>query len=98
MGISKDDKDVKKTDAEIFVDSIDTLISLLSEDKKLTKTFVGKNYVPFLVELKKNGYVKPFGYIVLYLGGNPEAKKWLDSNGAKLSEFTKWAKVYQIPK
>ena len=98
MGIPKDDKDKKKTEAELFVDSVDTLIGLLSEDKKLTKTFVGKNYVPFLTEMKKNGYVKPFGYMVLYIGGNEEAKTWLGSNDAKLGEFMKWAKAYQPPK
>lgn len=98
MGIPKDDKDKKKTEAELFVDSVETLIGLLSEDKKLTKTFVGKNYIPFLAEMKKNGYTKAFGYMVLYISGNQEAKSWLDSNDAKLSEFMKWAKAYQPPK
>ena len=97
MGIPKDDKDKKKTEAELFVDSVDTLIGLLAEDKKLTKTFVGKNYVPFLAEMKKNGYVKPFGYMVLYISGSQEAKTWVDSNDAKLGEFMKWAKAYQLP-
>jgi tetratricopeptide (TPR) repeat protein len=44
----KDEKDKNKTPNEIFAEAVDTMISLLSEDKKLSSTFVGKTYVPFM--------------------------------------------------
>jgi tetratricopeptide (TPR) repeat protein len=68
LTMAKDEK-AKKSENELFVDGVGTLIGLLAEDRKLGSTFVGKNYIPFLVEMKKNGYVEPFGYMVLYISG-----------------------------
>lgn len=94
LTVGKDDKDKNKTEAEIFVDAVDTFISLLAEDKKLASTFVGKNYVPFLAELKSKGFVKPFAYLVLYQTGDSAGMKWLTENDAQLTSFIKWAKAY----
>jgi tetratricopeptide (TPR) repeat protein len=90
----KGDEDKNKTDEEIFAEAVDTLIALLSEDKKLQSTFVGKNYVPFLVEMKRKGYSKTFAYLVLQQDGNLTAEKWLIDNGQKTLEFINWAKNY----
>lgn len=49
----KDEKDKDKTENEIFADAVDSVIALLDEDKKLPTTFVGKTYIPFMVEMKK---------------------------------------------
>lgn len=93
----KDDKDKNKTDNEMFVDAVGTLIALIEEDKKLASTFVGKHYVPFVVDMKKNGHVEAFGYMVLYLNGKQSAMAWLKANDAKLGDFLKWAKAYRLP-
>ncbi len=93
----KDEKDKNKTDEEMFVDAIGTVINLLAEDKKLPKTFVGKNYVPFMLEMKNKGYVEPFGYLVLYRNGNEIAKRWTQVNEDKMTAFLKWAKEYELP-
>ncbi|MFM9904159.1 MAG: tetratricopeptide repeat protein [Pyrinomonadaceae bacterium] len=97
LTISKDDKDKKKTDNELFVDGMNTVIALLAEDKKIASTFVGKNYLPFMVEMKKNGYVEVFSYMALYLSGKQDAMDWLKGNDAKLGSFIAWAKAYQQP-
>lgn len=94
LGVSKDDKDKNKTDEEKFVDSLDTLIGLVASDKKIASTFVGKNYVPFLVDLKKNGHIQPLGYLILYNAGNNLALKWLQINDAKVKDLVQWAKAY----
>lgn len=91
----KTEKDKNKSRPEIFADAVDTLISLLSEDKKLASTFVGKTYLPFMVEMKKKGYVKHFAYIIMQQNGNTEAKEWLIDNGPKTLAFLNWAKDYQ---
>lgn len=93
----KSDKDKNKAEEEVFVEALDSLIALISEDKKLKSTFVGKNYVPFIVDLKKNGYVRPFGYMILYNSGNNLALEWLQINDTKLKDFVQWAKAYQAP-
>lgn len=92
VGKEKDGK--KKTESEAFVDAFDTLASLLSEDKKLKSTFVGKNYVPFLADMKKQGHTKTFAYLILFLNGQPDGQKWLSENETKLEQFVNWAKAY----
>ena len=94
LTVAKTDKDKDKTESEIFVDAVDTFISLLAEDKKLASTFVGKNYVPFLAEMKQKGFTKPFAYLVLYHTGDQAALKWLTDNDAQLKLFLLWAKTY----
>ena len=94
---TKDDKDKKKTENEMFVDAISTIIALASEDKKLASTFVGKNYVPFMVEMKKNDYVDTFGYMIRYITGHNDALDWLKAHDEKLGKFLAWAKAYKLP-
>jgi tetratricopeptide (TPR) repeat protein len=98
LGIAKDEKDKNRSADELFVDSIGTLIALIGEDTKLKTSFVGKDYVPFIVELKQKGYADIFGYMVLYVSGQESAMSWLNANDARLGEFLAWAKAYQLPK
>ena len=93
----KDDKDKNKSENEIFADAVDTVIGLLSDDRKLPATFVGKTYLPFMIDMKKKGHVSTFANIVLSDSGNGEALKWLGQNEAKLTDFVNWAKTYQLP-
>jgi lipoprotein NlpI len=90
----KSDEDKNKSDEDIFAEAVDSLIALLSEDKKLPSTFVGKNYVPFLVEMKTKGFTKIFAYLVLQQDGNKTAEKWLLDNSQKTVAFINWAKGY----
>ena len=91
----KAEKDKDKTENEIFAEAVDTVIALLAEDKKLTSTFIGKTYVPFMVEMKRQGLTKPFAYLVLQQNGNKEALKWLVENEQENIKFIKWARSYK---
>jgi tetratricopeptide (TPR) repeat protein len=91
------EKDKNKTEDEMFVQGIETLIALLAEDKKLASSFVGRNYVPFMVDMKKRGHIDAFSHVVLYLSGKKDALAWLKKNDAKLEEFRSWAKAYRLP-
>ena len=92
----KTDADKGKTDEEIFAQAVDTFVGLLAEDKKLAATFVGKTYVPFMVEMQQRGYTKTFAYLVLLQKDNEPAKAWLQQNKDKTLEFLNWAKKYQL--
>ena len=94
----RNEKDKNKTAAEIFAEAVDTLIALLDEDEKLPSTFVGKTYVPFMVEMKKKGFSKTFAYLVLQQNGDQEAEKWLVDNSRQSVGFINWAKTYQLKK
>lgn len=99
MLVPKDekDKDKPKTDNEVFVDSLDAAIGLLASDKKLTPTFVGRTYVPFMVDMKRSGNLEAFAHMVLFLSGKKDVSSWLEANDAKLGAFLTWAKAYKLP-
>jgi tetratricopeptide (TPR) repeat protein len=90
----KGEGDEKKSESELFVDAVGTVMSLAIESKGVNSTFVGKNYVPFFQEVKKRGYAPVLGYMVLYHSGNEAAMTWLSKNDAKVKEFVSWAKSY----
>lgn len=90
----KTDDEKKKTDEEVFADAFDSLIGMLTEDKKLQGTFIGKNYLPFFAEAKKKGNSRVLAYLILQLDGNSNALKWLVENEAKTLAFIDWAKSY----
>ena len=91
----KDDE--KKSDQEMFVDAVGTLIALVVENKELKSTFIGKQYIPFADEMKKKGYAEVLGYVVLYHSGDQGALAWLTKNETKLKEFLAWSKAYPSP-
>lgn len=84
-----------KTAEELFASKVDSLIEFLATDKKTRSTFAGKNYFPFMLEMKKRDFVKIFSYLVLQQAGNREAEKWLAENRPKTQQFLVWAKSYK---
>lgn len=93
----KEDKDKEKSKGELFAEAVDSFIGLVSEDKNLKKTFVGKYYVPFMAALKMEGHSAAFAYLVLrQTGGNPEAEKWTQLNSDKVMAMINWAKGYRL--
>ncbi|MDM7924031.1 MAG: tetratricopeptide repeat protein [Pyrinomonadaceae bacterium] len=98
LGIIDEEKNKDKepkTAEEMVADNLDSLIAMLSEDKELKKTFVGKQYIPFLAEMKELGYSRAFAYLVMYRSGNQNAAKWLETNSLKIEQFLNWAKTYK---
>ena len=90
----KNDEDKNKSEEEVFVDAVETVIALVSENKDAKSKFVGKTYVPFFAEMKKQGHTPVLGYLVLHHMGNQTATKWLTTNDAKLKGFIAWSKGF----
>ena len=88
------EKDKNMTENERFISSLRTIFAMASEDKKLRSTFVGKQYIPFFIEMEKNGFIEVFGNLTLFLSGNTEARDWLRENDAQLKSFVEWSKAY----
>jgi hypothetical protein len=95
--VTDEDKAEKKTDNQIFIESLSSLISMLAEDKKLRSTFVGKTYIPYIDALKKAGHLETLAYIVLQEAGNDDATKWISIYPRKVLEYYEWSKAYQAP-
>ena len=96
-GVSTDeDKKANKTENQKFIESLSMLISMLSEDKKLRSTFVGKTYIPYLDAMRKAGFHETLGYLVLQTSGNSDASKWTAANPKKVLEFYEWSRAYQL--
>jgi len=91
------DEDKNKTDDEMFVDAVGTVIALMADNKDVKSTFVGKKYVPFMAELKRRGYADVLGYLVLYHSDSKGGLEWLTKNDVKLKEFITWSKAYSLP-
>jgi tetratricopeptide (TPR) repeat protein len=83
-----------QSDEESFASQLESIIGFLEKENKIQSTFVGKNYIPYMVEMKRQGHVKPFAYIVMYHTGNKNAQKWLTDNNEKAQAFLSWAKAY----
>jgi hypothetical protein len=98
MGGIRTEEDKGKSDNDLFAEKVGLMIGLLIGDKKLNSTFVGKNYLPFLSEMKSKGFVKHFAYLILQQNGDQQAEKWLASEGQKTVDFINWAKSYQPAK
>lgn len=96
LTVVKSDADKSKTENEIFADAVDTFIALLDENKSVRSSYVGKTYVPFLVEMKKHGYSKTFAYLMLQQSGDKTAEKRLLDDSAQTQQFLDWAKNYQL--
>lgn len=97
LTISKDKKDKKKTTNELFVEGVATVIAILSEDKDIPSTFVGRNYVPYMEAMHKAGHDQALAYLILKEGGNKDAEKWVSENAQKIADYYAWAKAYQSP-
>ena len=91
----KGKEDKNKSEMEMFADAVDTITGILTENKKLASTFIGKTYLPFMTEMKKRGFIKHFAYLILQQNGSKEAEKWLIADADKTAEFINWAKNYQ---
>lgn len=89
-----DDKEKAKSRGEKFVEALEMLLSSIGEDKKNRKTFVGKNYFPYLAELKEKGYADILGHIILVQIGSEDSLKWLGDNESRLNAFSAWARNY----
>lgn len=95
----KSEKNAAATTAEgKFIGKLESLTSFAGEgDKKLKSTFSGRYYLPFLVEMKKQGHLEAFAHLVLLRTGNQNSENWLNGNVQKANAFLIWAKTYEPP-
>ena len=89
-----------KSEIKHLVDNFNSLFAMLSEStsKSDRSKFTWKYYVPYFVEMKKQGHVEAFAYYINQRSSIAEVNDWLKQNQNKVSDFLSWSKSYGWPK
>lgn len=94
------DKNKNKTEMQLIVDMIESLLSIMSEGdaKKKQPGFAWNYYRPYFLEMKARNMVEPFCYYIYQTSQSTEVAKWLAQNTARVNEFLSWSQSYQWPR
>jgi tetratricopeptide (TPR) repeat protein len=97
--VSSSEKNKGKTETELLVEQVDSLIAIIAEgeEAKKQKTFVYQYYVPYFAEMKQRGLVEPFVYYTQQRSRLPGVREWLDSHQGRVMQFLTWSKNYRWP-
>jgi tetratricopeptide (TPR) repeat protein len=88
-----------KSQIQTLVDQVDTLFGIYAtmQPGDAKNTFLWKYYIPYAIELKKQGYVEPFIYFLNQRANLPGVREWLMANSARVSTFLLWSRTYSWP-
>ncbi len=92
------EKIIPERDIDRLAEWFETLFTLLDELKEGNSGFVWEFYVPFFVEMKNRGFVKPFVIVLYYREYPSAAKAWLEKkeNNKLFEEFAQWNENYRF--
>ncbi|MEW6468633.1 MAG: tetratricopeptide repeat protein [Bacteroidota bacterium] len=95
-----DEKNKDKSELELFVQKFDVMVTAMDEQKKEGKGFFWEYYVPFFTDMKKQGHLETFCYVLYGYreGTNEEVEQWMAANQNRLQSFVLWAGAYPWPK
>ena len=95
----KTEKNKDKTEIQLMVGSFDTVLAILSETAKPDRSkFTWTYYVPYFVEMKRQGHQEAFVYYINQKSGLPDVGDWLAANQDKVNAFLKWSKGFPWPR
>jgi tetratricopeptide (TPR) repeat protein len=88
-----------KPQIQLLIDQVDNLYGAYAmiqpgNDKD---TFLWKYYIPYVVEMKKNGFVEPFVYYVNQSTNLPGVRDWLMAHPDRINAFLQWSRAYGWP-
>lgn len=99
LDYSEENKD--KTPSEQLIRKLESLIGVLGElQPQKQNGFTWQYFVPYFVELKKQGYLPALAYSIQAARADsaPEVRQWLDNHTATLEELSSWSAAYPWPK
>ncbi len=89
------EKESKSTKMEMLVQSLDKLISMMSEMNENQKgKFVFDYYFPYFIALKKSGLVAPFTHYI-YQSTDQQASLWVKNHPDEVQRFVEWSSSYK---
>jgi tetratricopeptide (TPR) repeat protein len=88
-----------KSQIQMLVDQVDTLFGMYAttEPGENKDTFLWKYYIPYAIEIKKQGYVEPFVYFLNQRTNLPGVREWLTANRTRVDTFLLWSRTYRWP-
>ena len=89
-------KSAIEKEVEQFRSFFQILLEMVGKEQSKLK-FTGEYYVPYFLEMQKQGYVEAFVYVIHSGGKDEEVRDWLDKNVEKVRAFQEWSKQYQWP-
>ncbi len=104
MGLMKaadyTEKNKGKSEIQHLVDDFNVLFAYLSEStSKSDRTkFTWQYYVPYFVEMKKQGHTEAFVYYINQQGNKAGVGEWLKQNQNKVAAFLNWSKGHDWSK
>lgn len=88
MTLSSDSK--KTNDAERLNSILESLCGMMETEKPKNSGFYWDYYVPYFLEMKKEGHMLAFSYLVYSASGEKAIKKWQEKNLSLVLKFYKW--------
>lgn len=92
MSLSTEAK--KTNDAEKLNTILESLCDLMEPEKPKNIGFYWDYYVPYFLEMQKEGHLLAFSYIVYTASGEKAIKKWQEKNSVLILKFYKWNDNY----
>jgi tetratricopeptide (TPR) repeat protein len=104
MGLMKaasyTEKNKDKNEMQLLADNFENLFAVISEspNKGDRTKFTWTYYLPYFLELKKQGHTETFAYFINQRSNLPEVNSWLQLHQDKISNFLLWSRNYHWPK
>ena len=89
------DKNVGKSNTELFCQNTKSFFQLLGEIKKKKKGFWWSFYVDFFYSLGKDNQVEPFCYFISQSAEDEKISAWIRNNSSSVEHFQKWNSNYK---
>jgi tetratricopeptide (TPR) repeat protein len=86
------DENKGKPEIELIAGQLDTVFAVAGESKgrEMKDCFACQHYLPFFLDLKKQGLLEPLTYVALSSLKLPGTAEWIKANGAKVEALEKW--------
>lgn len=93
-GLDYDKKNKKKTEVEQFIRKFEAVCASLKEGRKDNYGFYWSYYVPYFVEMKDQGFIETFGYIIFSTSDDAVNSNWLKAHQAEIDRFYDWSATF----
>ena len=86
---------LEQTDEEKFVDKINSICQMLSEEGDSKKGFYWDHFAPYFKALYDEGHSEALAYLIKLSTNEKPVQDWMEKNGDKVDELFKWSDNYE---